>query len=90
MLLNLWRPICLLSKLEAVLGCPRMIGKVPICLGGQHESNIVHPDKQFHAAYAMLQATKPQTIGYGLNDSPAGTNIVSFDSLFNFLVNLAS
>lgn len=25
-----------------------------------------------HGAYAAIQATRPQTIGYGLNDSPAG------------------
>ncbi|SHM46624.1 Pimeloyl-ACP methyl ester carboxylesterase [Chitinophaga jiangningensis] len=28
--------------------------------------------QQLEGAYAMIQSTKPQTLGYGLNDSPAG------------------
>ena len=28
--------------------------------------------QQAEGAYAMIQSTKPQTLGYGLNDSPAG------------------
>ncbi|MBT1690223.1 epoxide hydrolase family protein [Dawidia soli] len=28
--------------------------------------------QQTEGAYAMIQSTKPQTLGYGLNDSPAG------------------
>lgn len=32
----------------------------------------ISTDNEVLAAYAVLQATKPQTIGYGLNDSPAG------------------
>ncbi len=32
----------------------------------------VGPWQMTEGAYAMIQSTKPQTLGYGLNDSPAG------------------
>jgi pimeloyl-ACP methyl ester carboxylesterase len=41
----------------------------------QEEKDYLDRGKQWQqqeGAYAMIQSTKPQTLGYGLNDSPAG------------------
>jgi len=38
--------------------------------------------------YFHLQATKPDTIGYALNDSPLGLGLYFFCILFNILFNI--
>jgi pimeloyl-ACP methyl ester carboxylesterase len=61
-------------------------------MGQEDPSTMTEAEKQFaqvvqqwwysEGAYAMLQATKPQSLAYGLNDSPAGLAawILSFGS----------
>lgn len=68
-----------LSRPDAVIGFHTggsnpWVPEVPVDLSEAEQAFVANAAEwsQQEGAYAMLQATKPQTLSFGLNDSPAG------------------